>query len=60
LILATINFLAAASPGPDFIVVSKNSIFGSRKIGFFTIVGVGVGILTHVFYSILSLGFIIS
>ena len=59
-ILAVISFFATASPGPDFIVVSKNSIFGSRKIGFFTAVGVGTGILTHVFYSVLGVGFIIS
>ena len=58
--IGIISLLAAMSPGPDFAVVMKNSLFGSRKIGLLTAVGVGTGILLHVAYSLVGIGFIIS
>lgn len=58
--IGVISLLAAMSPGPDFAVVMKNSLFGSRKIGLVTAVGVGLGILLHVAYSLVGIGFIIS
>lgn len=60
LTIGIISILAAISPGPDFAVVMKNSLFGSRKIGLVTAVGVGLGILLHVAYSLIGIGFIIS
>lgn len=60
LIVGSISLLAAMSPGPDFAVVMKNSLFGSRRIGVVTAVGVGLGILLHVAYSLVGIGFIIS
>jgi len=57
---ALINLLAAMSPGPDFLVVSKNSLAYSRKIGIGTALGVGAGIFVHVTYSIIGIGLIIS
>jgi len=58
--IGIISLLAAMSPGPDLAVVTKNSLFGSRKIGLFTAFGAGSGILLHVAYSLLGIGFIIS
>jgi RhtB (resistance to homoserine/threonine) family protein len=58
--IAIISLLAAMSPGPDFIVVTKNSMAGSRSIGLYTAIGVGLGILSHVTYSLIGIGFIIS
>jgi RhtB (resistance to homoserine/threonine) family protein len=58
--IAVISLLAAMSPGPDFIVVTKNSMRGSRSIGLYTALGVGLGILSHVTYSLVGIGFIIS
>jgi|SRR3989344_5487200 len=55
-----VNFLAAVSPGPDFFVVSKNSIGYSRRIGVYTALGVGCGIFVHVAYTIVGIGFVIS
>ncbi|QQR78882.1 MAG: LysE family transporter [Candidatus Moraniibacteriota bacterium] len=57
--IGIIAFLAAVSPGPDFIVVAKNSL-NARKIGLMTALGVGLGILVHVAYSLLGIGLIIS
>jgi RhtB (resistance to homoserine/threonine) family protein len=52
--------MAAMSPGPDFIVVTKNSMSGSRAVGLYTAIGVGLGILSHVTYSLVGIGLIIS
>ncbi|MCA9366078.1 LysE family transporter [Candidatus Kaiserbacteria bacterium] len=58
--IAIISLLAAMSPGPDFIVVTKNSLSGSRAVGLYTVFGVGLGIMSHVTYSLIGIGFIIS
>ena len=36
-----VHFLAVISPGPDFVVVVRNSINYGRKIGIYTAVGFG-------------------
>jgi RhtB (resistance to homoserine/threonine) family protein len=58
--IAVISLLAAMSPGPDFIVVTKNSLSGSRSVGLYTAIGVGLGILSHVTYSLIGIGVVIS
>jgi len=60
LTVALLHLLAVISPGPDFAVVSKNSLVYSRKAGIFCSIGVGLGILIHVTYSLIGIGFIIS
>ena len=60
LLLGVISLVAAVSPGPDFIVVTKNSLLHSRRVGFLTALGVGAGILVHVTYSIAGIGLLIS
>ncbi|GAB2682157.1 LysE family translocator [Aliiglaciecola sp. 3_MG-2023] len=57
--IATLHFFAVASPGPDFAVVLKQSISSGRRSAMFTSVGVGVGILIHVAYSLLGIGILI-
>ena len=52
--------LAAISPGPDFAVVTKNSLLYSRKTGIYTALGVSVSLLIHAVYCILGLAIIIS
>ncbi len=53
------HLLAVSSPGPDFVVVLKNSLNYSRKAGIFTAFGIGAGIVIHVAYTFLGLGVII-
>ncbi len=60
LTVAIIHLLAVMSPGPDFVVVTKNSLSYSRKIGTYTALGVALGIIVHVAYSLFGIGFIIS
>jgi RhtB (resistance to homoserine/threonine) family protein len=54
------HLLAVMSPGPDFLLVARNSLFYSRRSGIYSAVGVGLGILVHVFYSLVGIGFVIS
>lgn len=58
--VAGIHFLAVISPGPDFIMVTKNALVHSRRSGIFTSLGLGAGILTHVTYCLAGIGLIIS
>jgi RhtB (resistance to homoserine/threonine) family protein len=58
--IAVIALLGAMLPGPDFAVVTKNSLFHSRKSGLFTSLGVGAAIIIHMSYCVLGLGFVIS
>ena len=60
LTVAIIHFLAVASPGPDFAIVTRNSLVYTRKIGIYTALGVGVAIGVHVAYSLLGIAFVIS
>lgn len=58
--VGSVALLAAMSPGPDFLVVSKNSLVYSRKAGVFTALGVGFAILVHVGYTLIGIGLVIS
>lgn len=60
LTIILVHFLAVVSPGPDFAVVVKHSVSYGRKTAIMTSLGVGTGILIHVAYSLLGIGFIIS
>lgn len=59
LTIASVHLLAVASPGPDFAVVLKHSISFGRRAAIITSMGVGVGILIHVGYSLLGIGILI-
>ncbi len=58
--VALAHLLAVASPGPDFAVVVRQSLCRDKLASIWTSVGIGVGIMVHVCYSLLGLGFIIS
>ena len=60
LIIATVHFLAVASPGPDFAIVLKQSIRYGRRCATFTSLGIGAGILVHVAYSLVGIGLLIA
>ncbi len=60
LAISLLIILAAISPGPDFAMVTKNSLFYDRKAGYFTALGVASSLLIHATYCILGLALIIS
>ena len=47
-------------PGPDFVIVTKNTLLHSRHSGFYASLGIGCAILVHVTYCALGIAFIIS
>ncbi len=55
-----IHLLALISPGPDFIMLVKNSLTYSRKTGIYTAVGFALGIMVHIFYCLAGLAILIS
>lgn len=58
--ISFIIVLAAISPGPDFAMVVKNSLSGSRTAGLYTALGVTISLLIHSSYGIFGLAMIIS
>lgn len=55
----TITLLAVISPGPDFAMVTRNSLMRSRRAGLLTALGIGLGVLIHVTYTLVGVGVLI-
>lgn len=60
LTVAIVHLLAVISPGPDFVMITRNSLIYSRKTGIYSAIGLGFGIIVHVIYSLIGIGIIIS
>ena len=58
--IVLVHFLAVISPGPDFSIVLKQSIKNGKKSALLTSLGISLGILIHVSYCILGIGYFIS
>ncbi len=58
--VALVHLLAVVSPGPDFMMITRNSLTHSRKSGIYSAIGLGLGILVHVAYCLIGIGYIIS
>lgn len=58
--VVSITILTIVTPGPDFIIVAKNSLSHSRRSGIFTALGVAVAIWIHIFYTLAGIGLILS
>jgi len=60
LTVALLHFLAVVSPGPDFIMISRNALVYSRRSGVYASIGLALGISVHITYSLVGIGLIIS
>ncbi|MDT0602601.1 LysE family translocator [Thalassotalea castellviae] len=60
LLITSIHLLAAASPGPDFILVSQQTITQGKKAGLLSSIGISLGLSIHIIYSIFGLATIIA
>ncbi len=60
LTVAVIHLLAAMAPGPDFVMISRNSIVYSRRIGLYSALGLMFGIMVHIAYSLAGIGLVIA
>lgn len=56
----SITVLTIVTPGPDFVIVARNSLSYSRRSGVFTAIGVAVAVWIHIFYTLAGIGFILS
>ena len=54
LAVVAITFFAVISPGPDFAMVSRNSLLLSRRTGVLTALGIAAGVCVHVSYTLLG------
>ena len=55
-----IAIFMSISPGADFVMITRNSIFYGRKAGLYASLGISIAIWVHVAYSIAGLAVIIS
>lgn len=55
LAVIVITILAVISPGADFAIVTKNSYLYGRSIGVLTSIGIAIGVLVHVAYTLIAL-----
>lgn len=60
LIVVSLSVLIIVSPGPDMVIVMRNTLTGGRSAGFLTSLGVLTGNLVHVSYCVLGIGWLIS
>lgn len=58
--IASLHFLAMASPGPDFILATKNALLYPKRQAILTALGISLGIVIHVSYCILGFAIIIA
>lgn len=60
LVLLVVHTLAAASPGPDFVFVSQQTLANGRRAGLFCSLGIALGLSVHIAYSAFGLGAIVA
>ena len=58
--LAIAHAIAVVSPGPDFAIIVRYSLVYGRNLAMWTSMGIGTGILVHVFYSIVGIGILVA
>lgn len=58
LAVITITILAVISPGADFAIVTKNSYLYGRSIGVLTSMGIALGVLVHVTYTLIAVAIV--
>lgn len=54
-----LTLFSAMLPGPDFAIVTKNTLLHSRRSGIFTSLGIGSAIFIHMSYCALGLAIVI-
>lgn len=60
LLITSVHLLAAASPGPDFVLVSQQTLAKGRRTGLICSLGITFGLAVHIIYSVLGLATVIA
>ena len=59
-VVAGLTFLVMISPGPDMVIVMRNTLIGGRGAGLKSSLGVLAGNLVHITYCAVGIGWLIS
>lgn len=59
-LITAVHFLAAASPGPDFVLVSQQTLSHGKRTGLLCSLGIALGLSIHIIYSSLGLAAVIA
>lgn len=60
LVIVSVTFLVMVSPGPDMVLVLRNTFVGGRRAGLQTSMGILSGNLVHITYCVMGIGWLIS
>ncbi len=60
LIITGVHLLAAASPGPDFVLISQHTLRYGKIAGLWCALGISLGLGIHIVYSVLGLAVVIA
>jgi RhtB (resistance to homoserine/threonine) family protein len=60
LVIISVTLLVMMSPGPDMVLVLRNTLVSGRQAGLHTSMGILSGNLVHITYCLLGLGLLIS
>jgi len=60
IIITTVHLLAAASPGPDFVLVSQQTLSNGKRAGLLCSLGISLGLSLHILYSAFGLAAVIA
>lgn len=58
--VTALAILGPMSPGPDFLMVTRDTLKYSRKAGIYTTAGIVLGLIIHITYSLIGIGLIIA
>lgn len=59
-LIFSIHLLAAASPGPDFVMVTQQTLSNGKRTGLLCSVGITLGLSVHILYSAFGLAAVIA
>jgi RhtB (resistance to homoserine/threonine) family protein len=59
-VITVVHLLAAASPGPDFAYVTRQSLVQGRRAGLLASIGIALGLSIHIFYSAAGLAAVVA
>lgn len=60
IIITSVHLLAAASPGPDFVLVSQQTLSNGKRAGLLCSLGIALGLSVHILYSAFGLAAVIA
>ena len=60
LVIVSVTFLVMLMPGPDMVLVLRNTLVSGRRAGLQSSIGILSGNLVHITYCVLGIGLLIS